>query len=69
MKIFGRVLMIAGVFLVLFALGQDDYETHAFLHNRAIEATPFWVLATKFIAGAVFITTGYEISRKKRKRR
>lgn len=67
-KVAGRILMVVGVFLVLSALGQDGYETHAFLRsNSVIEAPPFWVLAAKILAGAVSLTTGYEISREKRR--
>lgn len=65
MKNIGMVLMVAGVFLVLSALGQDDYETHASVHNRAVEAMPFWVLAGKMISGATLLYTGYGMSKRR----
>ncbi len=63
-KIIGIVLFGVGAILLLSAMGQDSYETHAFLHNKSVETTPFWVLGLKFIAGATFSAAGYEILKK-----
>ena len=59
MKKVGIILLVVGIFLVLSALGQDDYETRAFLHNKVVETASFKVQVLTVLSGIGSIYTGW----------
>lgn len=57
----GVVLLVAGVLLVLSALGQDGYETHAFVHGKVVETVSFKTQVLAVLAGITSITIGWSL--------
>lgn len=59
MKKIGIALLVVGVVLVLSALGQDDYETHAFLRNKVVETVSFKLQVLTVLAGVGSMCVGW----------
>lgn len=67
MKIVGKVLIGIGLLLVASVMGQDDYETHAFLNGKiVVDVVPFWVLAMKMVGGLAIVLAGREVLKKEK---
>lgn len=59
MKKIGIVLLVVGVFLILSALGQDDYETQAFLRNKVVETASFKLQVLTILSGVGSMCAGW----------